>query len=149
MKTRAAIIAVLVGLSATACGGTSGTTDSAPSTSSATVPATASDVDGGQRFPDVIDAVVTEAATGWDFDVTVSSPYDTPERYADAWRVVGPDGIVFGVRELLHDHADEQPFTRSLRGVEIPSDVDLVVVEGRDSSNGWGGRTVEVLLDRG
>jgi hypothetical protein len=102
-----------------------------------------------QRFPDVIEAVATDTEAGWDFDVTVSSPYDTPERYADAWRVVGPDGEVFGVRELLHDHAAEQPFTRSLRGVEIPAEVDAVVVEGRDSSNGWGGQTVEVPLVRG
>ncbi len=149
MNVHVAIIAVSVGLLATACDGTSGTTDSPAVTVSVTAPAAASTVDDGQRFPDVIDAVATAADAGWNFDVTVSSPYDTPERYADAWRVVGPDGVVFGVRELLHDHAGEQPFTRSLRNVEIPPDVDLVVVEGRDSSNGWGGQTVDVALDRG
>ena len=72
------------------------------------------------------------------------SAYDTPERYADAWRVKGPDGAVLGVRELLHDHAGEQPFTRSLDGIEIPDGVQTVVVEGRDLANGWGGGTVEV-----
>ena len=149
MNVQAAIFAVWVGLLATACGAASGTTDSSPVTPPATVPVAASTVDDEQRFPDVIDAVATAADAGWNFDVTVSSPYDTPERYADAWRVIGPDGIVFGVRELLHDHADEQPFTRSLRDVDIPPDVDLVVVEGRDSSNGWGGQTVDVALDRG
>ena len=97
----------------------------------------------------MIDVVATPTDAGWDFDVTVSSPYDTPERYADAWRVVGPDGTVFGVRELAHDHANEQPFTRSLPSVEIPAAVDVVVVEARDSANGWGGQTVDVALDRG
>jgi len=101
-----------------------------------------------QRFPDVVDVVATETAVGWDVDVTLSSPYDTPERYADAWRIVAPDGTVLGVRELLHDHQFEQPFTRSLGGVEIPDDVDVVTVEGRDSTHGWGGATVEVALDR-
>jgi len=151
VNARAAIVAVAVGLPAAACGGTSGSTDSPPVIPSvtATVPAGASTVDDEQQFPDVIDAVATAADAGWNFDVTVSSPYDSPERYADAWRVAGPDGVVFGVRELLHHHADEQPFTRSLRDVEIPPDVDFVVVEGRDSSNGWGGQTVDVALDRG
>ncbi len=97
----------------------------------------------------MIDAVATPAHQGWDFDVTVSSPYDTPERYADAWRVVGPNGAVFGVRELTHDHAGEQPFTRSLLDVEIPAEVDVVVVEGRDSINGWGGQSIDVSLARG
>jgi hypothetical protein len=80
------------------------------------------------------------------FDVTVSSPYDSPERYADAWRVVGPDGTEYGVRILLHDHANEQPFTRSLSGVEIPDGIDSVTVEGRDLINGWGGAIIEVDL---
>ena len=100
--------------------------------------------------PDVIGAVV-ESESGGSFTVsaTLSSPYDSPERYADAWRVVAPDGEALGVRELLHDHANEQPFTRSLRGVEIPDDVSQVTIEGRDQINGWGGATVSVEVPRG
>ncbi len=100
-----------------------------------------------QRFPDVVDVDVDRSADGTArFDVTVSSPYDTPERYADAWRIVGPDGVELGVRELAHDHANEQPFTRSLDGVAIPADVARVTVEARDSTHGWGGATVDVDL---
>ena len=101
-----------------------------------------------QRYPNVVDAAVTPTDGGWRFDVTVSSPYDTPERYADAWRIVGPDGTVYGVRELTHDHAAEQPFTRSLDGVSIPEDVSNVTIEGRDQRYGWGGETVDVPLPR-
>jgi hypothetical protein len=102
-----------------------------------------------ELFPDVIDATATETQPGtWTFSATLSSPYDTPERYADAWRVVATDGTVLGVRELLHDHAGEQPFTRSLPGVEVPADVDTVTIEGRDQVSGWGGATVTVSLDR-
>ena len=99
-----------------------------------------------QRYPDVIDASVTSTDDGWRFDVTVSSPYDSPERYADAWRIVGPDGTVYGVRELTHDHASEQPFTRSLDGVSIPDGVASVTIEGRDQRYGWGGATVVVAV---
>lgn len=103
-----------------------------------------------ELFPDVVavDASLADDGT-WSFSVTLSSPYDTPQRYADAWRVLGPDGSELGVRELAHDHANEQPFTRSLGGVEIPDTVQTVVVEGRDQISGWGGETVEVTLDRG
>lgn len=98
-------------------------------------------------FPDVVGVEVRTVADGtYTFDVTISSPYDTPERYADAWRVRSPDGTVFGIRELFHDHANEQPFTRSLTGVEIPPGVETVVVEGRDRANGWGGTTMTVDL---
>lgn len=103
--------------------------------------------EGEQRFPDVI-AVDVEAdkAGTYRFEVTISSPYDTPERYADAWRIKDDEGSVFGIRELLHDHASEQPFTRSLTGVDIPDDVGTVIVEARDLENGWGGETLEVPL---
>jgi hypothetical protein len=104
---------------------------------------------GDARFPDVIDATVAPSGDGaFTVSATLSSPYDTPDRYADAWRVLAPDGTVLGVRELAHDHAAEQPFTRSLSGVEIPADVDVVTIEGRDLANGWGGATVDVAVDR-
>ncbi len=101
-----------------------------------------------ELFPDVLDATATQADDGsWTFSATLSSPYDTPERYADAWRVLGPDGEVYGIRELAHDHANEQPFTRSQSGIEIPDGVTTVTVEGRDQVSGWGGATVEVVLE--
>jgi hypothetical protein len=100
-----------------------------------------------QRYPDVM-AVKAQSRTAdtFDFDVTVSSPYDTPQRYADAFRVVGKDGTVYGERRLLHDHAGEQPFTRDLYGVRIPRGVRTVTVQARDQKYGYGGKTAEVAL---
>lgn len=97
-------------------------------------------------YPDVVEVTVTESAGEYTFEVTVSSPYDSPERYADAWRVVGSDGVTYGVRELLHDHSAEQPFTRTLGGVVLPAGVDSVTIEARDQVYGWGGATVTVSL---
>jgi hypothetical protein len=100
-----------------------------------------------QKHPDVIAAKVQpRGANKFDFDVTVSSPYDTLQRYADAFRVMHKDGTVYGERVLLHDHATEQPFTRDLYGVTVPAGVRNVVVQARDLKNGWGGKTVEVTL---
>lgn len=56
------------------------------------------------------------------------------------------DGAVYGVNELTHDHASEQPFTRTLSGVQVPAGVGTVLVEGRDQVNGWGGGTQTVEL---
>jgi len=100
-----------------------------------------------QKHPDVVSvAVRASGVERFDFDVTVSSPYDTPQRYADALRVSAKDGAVLGERRLLHDHADEQPFTRDLHGVRVPRGVRVVVVQARDSQFGYGGKTVEVAL---
>ncbi len=106
------------------------------------------DSPGDARFPDVIE-VVSELDDGlWTFSVTISSPYDSPERYADAWRVLGPDGTEYGFRLLTHDHANEQPFTRSQSGISIPDDVGTVTIQGRDLVNGWGGGTLDHDLQR-
>ncbi|MGI8633634.1 MAG: hypothetical protein ACR2NA_13975 [Solirubrobacterales bacterium] len=99
------------------------------------------------RFPTLVEAEATEADEGrYDFDVTISSPYDSPERYADGWRVLDPDGEELGAHELAHDHADEQPFTRTQRGVEIPDDLQFVQIEGHDLENGYGGDRLDVEL---
>lgn len=102
-----------------------------------------------QLFPDVVDVSATsDGDNTWTFAVTLRSPYDSPERYADSWRVRSADGTVYGERFLTHDHASEQPFTRSQSGIEIPADVLVVVVQGRDQVSGWGGTTVEYTLPR-
>ena len=98
-------------------------------------------------YPDILAATVhARSDDRFDFDVRVSSPYDTPQRYADAFRVLGKDGAVFGERILDHDHQNEQPFTRDLHGVKIPGGVRTVVIQGRDQRSGYGGKTIEVAL---
>lgn len=122
-------------------------TTSAPTTSAPTTLAPAPSEPAEQRYPDVVGASAELADDGtWTISATLSSPYDTPERYADAWRVLGPDGTEYAIRVLEHDHAGEQPFTRSQRGISIPEGVDVVSVEGRDLVNGWGGATIQVRL---
>jgi hypothetical protein len=139
----AIVVALVVGSCANDGSNASSTTTAPP----APPVVSASVGDRDDLLPDVVEAVARQAVDGsWTFDVTVSSPYDTPQRYADAWRVLAPDGTQLGIRELLHDHAGEQPFTRSLSGVEIPGDISEVTVEARDQINGWGGATVTLAL---
>jgi N-acetylmuramoyl-L-alanine amidase len=95
-------------------------------------------------YPDVVGVDVSAVGRTFSFEVTLSSPYDNADRYADAWRVIGDDGKVYGVRVLTQDHARDQPFARSWGEVEIPDTVGSVTVEARDLVYGWGGATVEV-----
>lgn len=118
-----------------------------PQAAAPAAPTTAGAAGAPMHFPDVVAVDVKPAGDGrFDFDVTLSSPYDSRERYADGFRVTGPDGRVFGERTLWHDHAGEQPFTRDLHGVRIPPEVRRVTVQGRDKLGGWGGRSVQVDL---
>jgi hypothetical protein len=137
---------VVLALAVGACGSSNGSVADAPADTTAAPAATAP---GEQLYPDVIDAVAERESAGvFSFTVTISSPYDTPDRYADGWRILGPDGTVYGEHTLTHDHANEQPFTRVQRGVAIPPGVDEVTVEGRDLEHGYGGATVAVAIDR-
>ena len=100
-----------------------------------------------QKYPDVVNVKVqARGDQQFDFDVTISSPYDTAQRYADAFRVLSVDGHAYGERKLLHDHASEQPFTRDLYGVKIPAGIRVVVVQARDQKYGYGGKTLKVEL---
>ena len=97
---------------------------------------------------DVLEVEARAAGGGWSFDVTVRHADTGWEHYADAWRVVGPDGTVYGTRVLVHPHVNEQPFTRSLGGVKIPEEIQTVTIEAHDSVHEWGGAVIEVTLPR-
>ncbi|WP_051332206.1 hypothetical protein [Cucumibacter marinus] len=80
-----------------------------------------------------ISATIAHADTGWD-------------HYADRFEVLAPDGTVLGTRVLLHPHVTEQPFTRSLTGLDIPDGVSEIVVRAHDSVHGYGGTQLVVTL---
>lgn len=143
MRTAATVIALaLTAFLAVGCSADNG--GSSPSSAGQEQATTAPDTK--QKYPEVITVEVHDEGSTYSFDVTISSPYDTPERYADGWRVLGPDGTVYAEHTLGHDHAAEQPFTRTQTGVTIPADVGEVTVEGRDLENGYGGETMTVEL---
>lgn len=96
--------------------------------------------------PRVENVQVTRTSAGWKFDVTISHADDGWDHFADAWRVLDMDGTELGLRELLHPHVEEQPFTRSLSNVKIPDGTDRVQIQTRDSMTGWNPKTTLVRL---
>jgi hypothetical protein len=82
------------------------------------------------------------------FFVTVRHDDKGWDHYANKWDVVAPDGTVLATRTLHHPHENEQPFTRSLGGVMIPTGILAVTVQAHDSVHGYGGKTITIQLPR-
>ena len=84
----------------------------------------------------------------WTVDTTLRHNDTGWDHYADKWRVVDQHGRVLGERVLLHPHENEQPFTRSESGIEIPDTTNIVYVEAHDKVHGWSRQRVRVDLHR-
>ena len=97
---------------------------------------------------DVIAVEVTRSAAGLRFSVTVRHDDEGWDHFADRWEVLWPAGEVLALRVLAHPHENEQPFTRTLAGVEIAPGLRAVRVRAHDSVHGDGGAEIEVELPR-
>ncbi len=95
---------------------------------------------------DVVAATIVSSGNTYRLSATILSADTGWEKYADAWEVRDLDGTVLGTRILAHPHVDEQPFTRSLNDVEIPTGVTHVEIAARDSEAGFCGDTVSVAV---
>lgn len=96
---------------------------------------------------DVIDVQVIKSGAGtYKFDVTISHQDTGWEHYANKWDIIDDAEEILGTRILHHPHVNEQPFTRSLSGVEIPPGLKTVKIRAHDSVHGYGGKIVSVKL---
>ena len=90
--------------------------------------------------------VVRASGGAYTFHVTLRHADTGWEHYTDDWEVLAPDGKVLGRRVLLHPHVNEQPFTRSLSGIRVPSGVAKVTIRADDKVHGHGGREMVVAI---
>ena len=96
----------------------------------------------------VIEAVRTQqSGSGWSVSVTLLHPDSGWDHYADGWEVLDANGNSLGHRVLAHPHVNEQPFTRSLSGISIPTGTNKVFVRAHCLLDGWGDHRFEVLLE--
>ena len=87
-----------------------------------------------------------KSGNNWNFAVTLKHPDSGWNHYADGWEVLDENGKRLGYRLLAHPHEHEQPFTRSLGGVEIPAGTVKVFIRAHCLVDGWGKALVEVPL---
>ena len=94
----------------------------------------------------VVGVEARQSGSSWSFAVTLEHADTGWEHYADGWGVYLEDGTELGYRVLHHPHVNEQPFTRSLGGVVIPSGTQQVQIQARDNLEGWAGELVTLDL---
>lgn len=122
----------------------------------ASFPVLTADPSGKEQEPDLeeeldldyaqvlyVRAVQNEAGS-WTFHATVRHKDEGWDHYADLWQVITPEGEILGERVLLHPHDNEQPFTRSQSGIQVPGGLERVVVRAKCNVHGYGGRSVVV-----
>lgn len=96
---------------------------------------------------DVVEARAEKAPDGsYTFNVTLRHADEGWKHYADRWEILTPDNEVIATRVLHHPHVKEQPFTRGLSGVVIPSGITQVIIRGHDSVHGYKGRTYALKI---
>jgi hypothetical protein len=95
----------------------------------------------------VVDVELTDQETATEFAVTLHHDDDGEDGYANWWQVETLDGSELGRRDLSHPHSSE-PFTRA-EPIEVPDDVDCVIVRGHDQTHGYGGQAMLVTLESG
>ncbi len=98
---------------------------------------------------DVVAVEVVKLEDGtFTFDVTVSHNDEGWNHYVNKWDIVGAGGSVVDTRTLYHPHVEEQPFTRSLSGVNMPDGISKVTIRAHDSVHHYGGKVVTIVLPR-
>ena len=97
---------------------------------------------------EIVDATARSSGNTWTFSVTLRHDDTGWDHYADLWQVYSPDGELLGERVLLHPHENEQPFTRSLSGVEVPDGVQEVIIRARDNVHGVSPQEFRLELPR-
>jgi len=97
---------------------------------------------------DVLAATATKSGDAWNVSATVAHADEGWNHYANSFQVLAMDGTVIGTRVLVHPHVDEQPFTRSLGGVQIPAGTTQVRVRAGDLVHGYGGKEVVLVVGK-
>jgi len=93
------------------------------------------------EYAQVKKVIVSKKANGgYCFKVTIRHNDTGWDNYADAWKVSDMHGNTIATRVLGHPHVDEQPFTRSMCGIVIPSSTKRVIISAKSTKNGYKGK---------
>ncbi|RDH81403.1 MAG: hypothetical protein DIZ80_15055 [endosymbiont of Galathealinum brachiosum] len=80
------------------------------------------------------------------FNVTIRHADEGWTHFANGWQIFTPNGDLIGHRALAHPHVNEQPFTRSIRNIKIPANVDTAILIANDSVHGKSDRKYVIKL---
>ncbi len=94
----------------------------------------------------VIEVKVERSGVGsFKISATVQHNDEGWQHYCDRWEILAMDGALLDTRVLMHPHTGA-PFTRSIPGVSIESEMKQIRVRAHDSVHGYGGKEMVVEL---
>ncbi|GAA0820862.1 hypothetical protein GCM10009111_26990 [Colwellia asteriadis] len=82
----------------------------------------------------------------WCFNTSVKHNDEGWKHYANGWEILDIEGKQLWERPLTHPHVNEQPFTRRLCDIYIPSDIKKLVVRAKCNQHGTGDKTITLDL---
>lgn len=85
---------------------------------------------------------VKEQNQSYWFEVTVKSPDEGCEQYADWWEIIDETGELLYRRILTHSHVNEQPFTRSGGPLKISPD-KVIIIRAHMNNLGYGEKVMK------
>ena len=85
---------------------------------------------------EILDVKISKQSDTYSFSVKILHEDSGWEHYVNRYEVLDKDGNVIATRTLWHPHENEQPFTRSLRGVQIKG-INIVYLRANDSVDGY------------
>ncbi len=96
---------------------------------------------------DVVNVKINKGSDNrYSFDVTILHNDTGWNHYVNKWDIVDNNGVVLATRLLYHPHVNEQPFTRSLSRVKIPTHIKYVTIRAHDLVHKYGGKIMKVRL---
>jgi len=95
--------------------------------------------------PKVINVKVDRTNNSYNFHVTIKHNDLSNEHYVNRWEIVDEKGNILAIRILFHPHIKEQPFTRSLYKIDLPSNMKKVYIRAHDIVHGYS-KKYEVIL---
>jgi len=96
----------------------------------------------------VTQVAVKEQNQSYWFEVTVKSPDEGCEQYADWWEIIDETGELLYRRILMHSHINEQPFTRSGGPLKISPD-KIIIIRAHMNNLGYGEKVMKGTVKDG
>lgn len=99
-------------------------------------------------YADIVSVTAAKEPGGYGFMVTVASPDQGCNRYANWWEVLSEDGRLLYRRILGHSHTDEQPFLRGGGPAAITAET-VLIIRAHMQPEGYGGKAFKGSVKKG
>ncbi len=97
---------------------------------------------------EVMQVVAKEQNQSYWFEVTIKSPDEGCDQYADWWEIIDEQENMLYRRILMHSHVSEQPFTRSGGPLKLAPD-KVIIIRAHMNNLGYGENVMKGSIKNG